>query len=371
MSTTEVEERLMEMHGKKEILYLHQMTPKWIVLDPEVLIIYLNKILQRTNDDNQITFFKEMDLINILRHTKNAPLIDIMCNVGILAKAVHSSTNENIFVISACRKAPKQLETLRQLPSENDSPHVHSPILCLKFNELPLVSCVFQLIICHLLHKFPYDIQGRRCLIYDNVAAFKLSTESSEKQRLFLFTDEKRLFIYIIRYNECIGEIDSTLCRKIRSLVEDTLIESLNADINISLVNSPGKRTNKRVNTGMRKIKFEYLIRCPETKDLNINEEGLINVRDLKQVADAASTQERKIYQCSNHSDKGHPHEVDAECLLCSWFPEDFHHQECDQRQTGRLKSINWFPMKAKESHKIKQQVAQRATIAHLRVRMS
>ena len=337
MSNTAVEERLMEMHDKKEILYVHKMTPKWIVLDLEFLILSLNKILQRINDDEQVTFFKEMDLKNIIRSNKDAPLIDIMSHVGILAKAVHSSTNENIFVISACRIAPNQLETLRQLPSQNDSPHVHSSILCLKFNELPLVSCVFQLIICQLLHKFPYDIQGRRCLIYNNVAAFKLSTDATEKKRLFVFTDENRLFIYIIRYNECTGGIEPTLCGEIRQLVENTLIESLNADIDTSLGNSRGKRTNKRVKTAMRKIKFEYMIRCPETKDLKIKEEGLINVHDLKKVADTASTQERKIYHCSNHSDKAHPHELDVQSLLCSWFPEDstFHNQECDPRQTG------------------------------------
>ena len=322
MSSTAVEERLMEMHNKKEILYLHKMTPKWIVLDPEFLILSLNKILQRIYDDDQITFFKEMDLKNIIRSKKDARLIDIMCNVGILAKAAHILTNDNIFVISACPKAPNQLEDLRHLPSQNDSPHVHSPIVCLKFNELPLVSCAFQMITCQLLNRFPYDIQGKRCLIYNNFAAFKVSKESNEKQRLCVFTEGMYLFIYIIRYTKCTVEIEPTLCGQIRNLVEDTLTESLGADIEHYFTSTPGKRTNDRVSNGKRKIEFEYMIRCPETKELKINEEGLLNVQDLKEIADTENTQKRKVYHCSNHSDKAHPHELDVEPLLRFWFPE-------------------------------------------------
>ena len=341
LSSTEVEKRLLEMHDRKEILYLHGMTPKWIVLDPEFLILSLEKILKRTHDNEQIMFFKEMDLTNILRSKKDAPLIDIMCHVGILGKSVHSHTNENIFVISARPKTPVELESLSQLPSQNDSPHVNSPILCIKFNELPVVSCAFQMIICQLLKRFPYDSQGRRCLMFNNFAAFKLSKESNMKQRLCVFTDRMYIFIYIIRYTTDTVAIDPTLCGQIRNLVESTMTELLEAEVDNCFVNTASQRTNDIITREKREIEYEYLIRCPETKNLKITEEGLISVKELKDGADTDGTQNRKIYHCFNHSDRAHPHGVDVQTLLNSWFPE-FYGSNGQGRFSGKTGRFDW-----------------------------
>ena len=338
MSSTEVEKRLLEMHDRKEILYLHQMIPKWIVLDPEFLIRSLIKILERTNGDTEIAFFKEMDLKNIFGSKHDAPLIDIMCHVGILAKAVHNHKSNNVFVISACPKVPNDIKNLKHLPQPKDCPYAHSPILCLKFKELPMVSCAFQMLVCLLLNHYPYDLQGRQCLIYENVAAFKMSTGTKEKQRLIICTEGMLLFIYIIRYSDSTETIDATLCGKIRKLVEVMLTELLDTDLDTELMNGPGDRANGREKKGTRRIDFEYMIRCPETNDLKINEEGLINVNDLKPVADKENNEKSKIYYCDNHSDKAHPHGVDVEPLLCSWFPEITlsNNQGCMTNQTGR-----------------------------------
>ena len=336
-----VHKQLLNMHLKRCIIYIYRMKPKTVVLDLEFFIETFYKIVQQTDPTNtETTFFRETVLKRMIKSNNGNLVIEVMLELGLLAKAVYNDRSDNIFVISNRAEVPHSLQSIRHLPDKRSSPHMHSPILCLEFDDEALVALVFSQIICHLLRSYPYDTQGKRVLLFRDYAAFSISRSNQEKQRLSLFYHRHNLFVYILRYSKSKSDIEPAVCSHIRKELEDALSKGLDAELQNAVINQQDSFSgvsNFPLDTETRIITFNYKVRCPDMTDTVINEEGLIPASDLLSVLEDANRSET-TYECCKHSDRPHPHDIDVVQLIKAWFPEKLN---ADIKVGKRNKNLN------------------------------
>lgn len=319
------DEGLSYLHATRLIFSAHGKSPKWVILDPEFLVSLFQKIVEhdckarQVNQDietGQIRFYRETDLKKVIGSENGDVILEAMLDVGLLAKAMKNARPDNMFALINNGEVPDKLQSLRYLPDQKECPHFHSPILCIKFKDACIVESAFRLIKCRLLRTYPYETQGKRIFLYRDFAAFKVSEDNQEKQRLSLLYINEYIFVFILAYTTRPGSIEPKLCVEIRKILEDAILEGFEADQNIE-----PDASNSLLVTEKRTIEYEYLIRCPDTTDKKLDDEGLVSVADLFREISTING-ESASYTCSNHSDKPQPHNVDTVSLVKPWFPE-------------------------------------------------
>ena len=315
------EDDLFHLHLRKKIFYMYRMSPKLIVIDANVLITAFYKIVLHTDNSNKVMeLFEKSDLGNIIDIKDVDILIDLMLYLGLLAAARHNSNK--LLLVTSRVEIPGTLTDIRNFPSQEVTPHTHTPVICLKFKNSTLTVGAFESIICGLLNYYPYDTQGGKALLFRNFAAFKISSDGQERERLSLFSDGCDLFVHIVRYTRQQNYTDPKKCVLIRKQIEEAIMNGFNAGLkcaNLDEEQTFTKEPGRGIMDEGRKLDFTFCLRCPALDNHVINSEGFIDVSEVVRLSSKADATP-KFYECNSHSDRAHPHFVDITQIMQPWF---------------------------------------------------